>query len=196
MQKIALHPRRGRQAIVNCFGVVFYLLCLLLWLWVCLPFLPFLIEFSQTMQATDTPSARQPSPIVLPPFVAIILGATIVIAALAASLFALITAPRLVAKTSHTALTQVSQKVTAHPKIQQLPEKHRQKLTVRVMIILKVLLCCVPIVIAAASVALPLLIPYSSTVMVAGAISICALVCLGLQLVSAKLLRVPFHTAW
>lgn len=186
-----------RRGIVNGFGALFYMTCLFLWLWACLPYLPLLIDFSESMQSSDTTQVAQPIEVAISPLVAIVAGAIVAVAAIAASVYVIIKTPRTVAKAGHAAVKHVSEVATAHPKIQHLPAKRRKKFTTRFILSAKLALCVTPAIVCAASVATtPLALTYPVFAGAAGALCAIALLCLALQYASAKLLRVPSSLMW
>lgn len=186
-----------RRGIVNGFGALFYMSCLLLWLWACLPFLPLLIDFSESMQTSNTTQTAHSFEINVPPIIALIAGSIVAVLAIAASLYIMIKTPSTVAKTGHTAVKHATHKIAAHPKIQQLPVNRRKKLTTRLVLSIKLALCLIPPIICAASVSLtPLELRYPVFLGVAIALSGAALSCLTAQHLTAKLLRVPSSLMW
>lgn len=186
-----------KKGIVNGFGALFYMSCLLLWLWACLPFLPLLIDFSESMQTSSTTQTAHPFEVNVPPIIAIITGSVVALLAIAVSLYIMIKTPPTVAKAGHTAVKHATQKITAHPKIQQLPVNRRKKITTRLLLSIKLALCLVPPIICTASVSLtPLELSYPVFLGVAIALSSAALSCLTAQHLTAKLLRVPSSLMW
>lgn len=200
MSKPTSTKQKAQLFIVNLFGALFYIGCLLQWLWACIPYLPPLINLLDTVQRPDTPVAAPEvtnQAASLPPTLLVIIGTIILILAVVATVYALITIPKSIAKAGHTVTQATSKKIaTATPKYKELPAKKQLQLTARVVFYVKIALVALPVAIAALSFTMPVLLPYDVTLLVTAGIGFGNLILLTIQAVLGRLLKVSLAKTW
>jgi hypothetical protein len=116
---------------------------------------------------------------------------------LAATAYVLIKLPTTIGKTGEKLTKGASQylvpAISHHAKL--TPKKRRQ-LTARVVLIVKVALCVVPVIVVALSFNVTGAISYDAALIVAALLAAVALFLLSTQLLFAKLLKVPLKDTW
>lgn len=187
-----------RLIVVNIFGGLFYVCCLLLWLWAALPYLPWLISLATTIQPSSshppvtTHVASQPPSLML-----MLLASIIVVALLAATAYVLIKMPMTIGKTGEKITKRTSQYlvpvVSHHAKLS--PKKRRQIAT-RLVVDIKIVMCIVPVVSIGLSFAATRTIPYDVSLLVVAFLAGVSLLLLSTQMLLAKLLHVPLSKTW
>jgi len=186
--------------LINTLGGLFYAFALLQWLWAALPYLPGFISLATKLQPVTT----QPTPIVAqtastgPPSVfMVLLASTIVVGALAITAYVLIKLPMSIGKAgekftksaSHYLVPIVSHHATLTP-------KKRLRLATRVVIMVKLALCILPVIVTALSFKMALTIPFDVTLIVAAFLAIVSLILLAAQVSLAKILHVALKESW
>lgn len=198
-QKTKRNPKRG---VANFFGALGYFFGFLQWFWVVLLY----FSVIQSVTLFVSPSADKPvTPPPIPAFTLpnsvemIIVGITVVVM-VAVTIYALIKIPMSIVKTSNKVVHKTAQTMTPivikaqHKKD---TKKLRIKLTVRLILMLKLLLVIVPIGLTAASIWLDKQSVDYSIALVIG----CGLACVSaiffvLQYTVAGTLRVKLRELW
>lgn len=188
-----------RLFVVNIFGGLFYLFCLMQWLWAALPYLPQLISLSTKLQpSTEQPHVVARTAAAGPPSVLVIVLASIVVTIiLVVTIYALVKLPSAIGKTGEKITKGASNYlipvVSHHVK---LTPKKRRALTTRVIIDIKLAICILPVVVVALGFAVSFSISYNITMLVAALFAMISLVLLSAQIGLAKWLHVPLDKAW
>jgi hypothetical protein len=188
-----------RLLVVNIFGGLFYLLCLMLWLWSVLPYLPKLISLATKLQpVAEQPRVVHATNIQLPTVPSVIIMSVVVIAILAITAYVLVKLPVTIGRTGKKLTKGASEYlvpvISHHAK---LTPKKRQRLAVRVSIDLKLALCTLPVVVAALSVTTTApSISYDLVMLVAAVLALVSLMLFMVQLALAKMLHVPLQDLW
>lgn len=188
-----------RLFIVNLLGALFYLGCLMQWMWSLLPFMPGIIQFTEMLRTpADTPAepvvpiiALAPSPITT------ILSVAVVVIVISVVIYILIKAPATVGKTGQKLTTKASDYIVpavSHHK--KLSPKKRQRLTARVIVYLKISLSVLPVILGSCAYFITTDLPYDIIMLVAAIIGVITLITLCLQLSLTTLLKVSPEKTW
>lgn len=189
-----------RLFVVNLLGTLFYLSCLLQWMWSILPFMPGIITLVESFQAPIDPATVEPTVQIVgsqPSALAILI-------AIIATVFILAICVYLVAKIP-TAIGKTGQKITkgassyivpivSHRK--ELTPKKRRQLTARVIVYLKIALATAPVILGLCTAFIATELPYTVIAFVVGALGVASFTVLGLQLLMTKLLKVSPEKTW
>lgn len=188
-----------RLYLVNFFGTLFYLSCLLQWAWAILPYMPGIVRFTEMLHTpASTPEPVHEVTASGPPSLVLLIiacAATAII--IGFTLYILIKFPIAVArsgqKITQSASARIVPVVTHHAK---LTPKKRQHLTARIIAYLKLTLCIVPIILGACSYFLNTPLTYDVIMIVTATLCIGSLLLLGAQMLFAKWLRVRSEVIW
>lgn len=188
-----------RLYLVNFFGTLFYLSCLLQWAWAVLPYMPGIVRFVEILQPkADAPAEPVQAVAYTPPSTALIVTGIIMTAlVIAATIYALIKLPTAVAKSGQKITQSASEKivpvVTHRAKL--TPKKQRQ-LSARIVIYLKLATCLAPIILSACAYFLKTELGYGIIMIVTAVLGIGTLLLLAAQLLLAKWLKVKSEAVW
>jgi hypothetical protein len=188
-----------RLFIVNFFGTLFYLSCLLQWMWATLPYMPGIVRLAEMLQGqNDTPAPVHEITASGPPsFFLLVIAITATIIIIGLTLYVMIKFPVTVAKSAQKMTQNASARivpiVTHHAK---LPEKKRRLLTARVAAYLKLAACILPVILCACTYFFETELGYSITMAIAAIFGIGSLLLLSAQLLSARWLKVKSETIW
>lgn len=188
-----------RLFVVNFFGTLFYLSCLLQWMWATLPYMPGIVRLAEMFRgpmgasepAQEVAASGPPSLLLL----AIALAVTAIIIGL--TLYALIKFPVTVAKSAQKITQNTSARivpiVTRHVK---LPEKKRRRLTARIIVYLKLIICVLPVILCACTYFFETELEYGITMIIAAVLGLGSLLLLSAQLLIARWLKVKSNAIW
>ncbi len=188
-----------RLFVVSFLGTLFYLSCLLQWMWATLPYLPGIVRLAEILRRpVNTPAPTQEITSSGPPSLLLLIIAFAATAAIiGVTLYVLIKFPVAIAKSGQKMTQRASSfivpAITHHTK---LPEKKRQRLTARVIVYIKLGVCVVPIILSACTYFLEVEIGYDIIMIVAATLAIGTLLLLGAQLSFAKWLKVKSSKIW
>lgn len=188
-----------RLFVVNFFGTLFYLSCLLQWMWATLPYMPGIVRLAEMFQGSADASAPTQEVVASGPpslFLLIIaFAATAIVIGL--TLYILIKFPVTVAKSAQKMTQSTSARivpiVTHHAK---LPEKKRRWLTARIVIYLKLAICVLPVILCACTYFFETELGYALTIIIAAVLGLGSLLLLGAQLLAARWLKVKSEMIW
>lgn len=182
-----------RLFVVNFFGTLFYLSCLLQWMWATLPYMPGIVRLAEMLQGPkDAPAPIQEVAASEPPsllllFIAVV--ATTIIIGL--TLYVLIKFPVTVAKSAQKMTQNASARivpiVTHHAR---LPEKKRRRLTARIVVYLKLIICVLPVILCACTYFFETELGYGITMAIAAVLGLGSFLLLTAQLLIARWLKV------
>lgn len=180
--------------LVNSLGGLFYLFALLQWLWATLPYLPGFISLATKLQPVAphphvlTQTTNTPSPSLF----MILLAGAIVVGMLAVTAYVLVKLPMTIGRTGEKITKNASSYlvpvVSRHAK---LTPKKRLQLASRMVIMMKLALCILPMIVVGLSFNMTLSISYDITIIVSAFLTAITLLLLGAQLLLAKVLQVP-----
>lgn len=185
--------------IVNFFGTLFYLSCLLQWMWATLPYMPSIVRLAEMLQGPeDTPAPIQEAAVSGPPSLLLLIiafAATAIVIGL--TLYVLIKFPVTVAKSAQKITQNTSARivpiVTRHVK---LPEKKRRRLTARIIVYLKLIICVLPVILCACTYFFETELEYGITMIIAAVLGLGSLLLLSAQLLIARWLKVKSNAIW
>lgn len=188
-----------RLIVVNIFGGLFYIFCLLQWLWAILPYLPGFISLATKIQpVTEQPSVvMQASSSQPPSLFMVVLASIIVVGILAVTAYVLIKLPVAIGKTGEKFTKGASQylvPVVSHHAT--LTPKKRLRLATRIVMIIKVTLCVLPVIVTAFSFSMALTVPFDVTLIVAAFLAIVSFTLLAAQVGLARILHVALKDSW
>lgn len=188
-----------RLFIVNLLGALFYISCLMQWLWSLLPFLPGIIRFTEALQ-TPTDAAPDPiTPIVTSPPSPLmtIFGVIVVVVVIGIVIYLLVKTPTAIGKTGQKLTTGTSNYIVpVVSQHQKLTPKKRRQLTARVITSVKIALTILPIILAACTHFIATDLSLDIIILAAGILCVGSLMTLGLQLLLVKALRVTPEKVW
>lgn len=189
-----------RLFVVNLFGALFYLFCLLQWAWSLLPFVPNIIRFMNSFQSPSKPaithvvrttSASEPSTALL------VFGIATAIIIIGLTIWVLIKLPSTVGKTGHQLTNRASNYiVSATTKHVHLSAKKKQRLIIRITTDIKLALCIMPTILGACTYFIATSLPYDITMFIVAILGMMTLVLLNIQVAVAHWLKVRLDTAW
>jgi hypothetical protein len=188
-----------RLFVVNFFGTLFYLSCLLQWMWATLPYMPGIVRLVEILQGPeDTPAPMQEVATSGPPSLLLLIiafAATAIVIGL--TLYVLIKFPVTVAKSAQ----KMTQNASAHivPIVThraKLPEKKRRQLTARIVVYLKLAICIFPVILCACTYFFETKLGYGITMIIAAVLGLGSLLLLGAQLLIARWLKVKSNAIW
>jgi len=188
-----------RLFVVNFFGTLFYLSCLLQWTWATLPYMPGIIRLVEVLQGPeDAPVPIQEAAISGPPSLLLLIiafAATAIVIGL--TLYVLIKFPVTVARSAQKITQNTSARivpiVTHHAK---LPEKKRQRLAARIIVYLKLIICVLPVILCACTYFFETELGYGLTMIIAAVLGLGSLLLLSAQLLIARWLKVKSNAIW
>lgn len=188
-----------RLLVVNFFGTLFYLSCLLQWTWATLPYMPGIVRLAEMLQGPKgTPAPMQEVAASGPPSLLLLIiafAATVIVIGL--TLYVLIKFPVTVAKSAQKMTQNTSARivpiVTHHAK---LPEKKRRQLTARIVVYLKLTICVLPVILCACTYFFETELGYALTMIIAAVLGLGSLLLLSAQLLIARWLKVKSNTIW
>lgn len=188
-----------KSALLNTFGALAYLFCLLQWVWATVLFLPGIMNSDFIKQFIHTPVTPTPvtSQAVSVPIAGIVFIAIFASLMIIVTIYIIIKIPSVVGKTGSKITHKVTEftmpLVTNHKKI---PTKKRLQLTARLLFIIKVLLCVIPFGMLYIADTKSIDIPGDVVVIVGAVTALCSIVLFCLQAASAKLLHVDYKQVW
>jgi len=149
-----------KKGLVNFFGSLGYLACLLQWLWAVILYSDILKSIASSFQSNaETAPVVDHSTVgfVAPSLPVIIFGAVVVLVMIALTIWVIVKVPSEIAKASKKVVGETAERVAPfvlkfqHKKI---TEKNRKKLTPRIIILIKLILLVLPIALAFSSILL------------------------------------------
>lgn len=188
-----------RLFIVNFFGTLFYLSCLLQWMWATLPYMPGIVRLAEMFQGpTGTPVPAQEVVASGPPSLfLLIIGLATTAIVIGLTLYILVKFPVTVAKSAQKMTQNASARivpiVTHRAK---LPEKKRRQLTARIVVYLKLTICVLPVILCACTYFFETELEYALTMIIAAVLGLGSLLLLSAQLLIARWLKVKSSTIW
>ncbi|MNH58576.1 hypothetical protein D3C85_1114510 [compost metagenome] len=188
-----------RLFIVNFFGTLFYLSCLLQWMWATLPYMPGIVRLAEILQGPkNTPAPIQETTTSGPPSLLLLIIALVATAiVIGLTLYVLIKFPVTVAKSAQKMTQNASARivpiVTHHAK---LPEKKRRRLTARIVVYLKLTICVLPVILCACTYFFETELGYGITMIIAAVLGLGSLLLLSAQLLIARWLKVKSSAIW
>lgn len=188
-----------RLFVVNFFGTLFYLSCLLQWMWATLPYMPGIVRLAEMLQGPkDAPAPIQEVAASEPPSLLLLIiavVATTIIIGL--TLYVLIKFPVTVAKSAQKMTQNASARivpiVTHHAR---LPEKKRRRLTARIVVYLKLIICVLPVILCACTYFFETELGYGITMAIAAVLGLGSFLLLTAQLLIARWLKVKSSAIW
>jgi hypothetical protein len=194
-----MKPRSNRnlkRGTANFFGAFGYLFSCLQWFWAIMLFFSIFQSVGIFLGADSVPSFSEPSPQVASPPSALqlIILAVIVAIMIGITVYALVKIPMGIVKTGNKVVRQTAKTMTpVVAKVQHKPvtKKSRRKITVRLVIAVKLLLIAIPLAATALSGLLDKQsIDYAIAMILGGGLAGFALLSFGLQYALAGILRV------
>lgn len=188
-----------RLFVVNFFGTLFYLSCLLQWMWAILPYMPGIVRLAEILKGPeDTPAPVQEVAASGPPSLLLLIIAVVATAIIIGlTLYVLIKFPVTVAKSAQKMTQNASARivpiVTRHAK---LPEKKRRRLTARIVVYLKLIVCVLPVILCTCTYFFETKLGYGITMVIAAVLGLGSLLLLSAQLLIARLLKVKSSAIW
>ncbi|MNQ07679.1 hypothetical protein D3C85_204650 [compost metagenome] len=190
-----------RVYIANLFGTLFYLSCLLQWMWAALPYMPWIVRIAELLQApVAAPAEPANVPVITsspPSMTLVIITGIITVAIIVATIYVLIKIPTAVAKSGQKITQNASARivpiVTHHTK---LTPKKRRRLTARIIIYLKLIVCTTPIILSACAFTINTSLDYAIIMFVAAVLGIGSFTLLALQAFFAKWLKLKPEDIW
>lgn len=186
-----------KTLLVNTFGTLGYLACVILWAWAGVVYLPMLLENEQVESfllptphesaTTAVSSFEMPTAVT---FMAIIVAVLIMIV----TVVVLIRIPISVARTGKIVTTKAAD--SALPIITKgrpLPKKEKKHLTVQLIKLIKLLLVIVPVAISSFGMLIAPPLEIEIVMLVSSATALIALFWFGLQYIAARLLEVDLR---
>ncbi len=188
-----------RLIVVNIFGGLFYIFCLLQWLWAILPYLPGFISLATKIQpVTERPSVvMQASSSQPPSLFMVVLASIIVVGILAMTAYVLVKLPATIGKAGEKFTKSASQHlvpVVSHHAT--LTPRKRLRLATRIVMMIKMALCVLPVIVASLSFSMALTVPFNVTLIVAAFLAIVSFILLAAQVSLAKILHVALKESW
>ena len=200
---ITMHSLRTKTILVNTAGTLFYLSCLVQWLWATLPYLPGVVHFLNSLQQPTTPQDAITLPTLStvsnapPSWVLLLFGAIMTAAVIGATIYALIKIPTGVGKVGAKMTRSASSKIVPLVvRSKPITKKKRRQLTARIVIDIKLALCVLPICVTALSFLVETDLYYDITMLVAAVLGVMTIIVLCIQTALIKLLHVPSEKAW
>lgn len=190
-----------RVYIANLFGTLFYLSCLLQWMWAALPYMPWIVRIAELLQApVAAPAEPANVPVITsspPSMTLVIITGIITVAIIVATIYVLIKIPTAVAKSGQKITQNASARivpiVTHHAK---LAPKKRRRLTARIIIYLKLIVCTAPIILSVCAFTINTSLDYAIIMFVAAVLGIGSFTLLALQAFFAKWLKLKPEDIW
>lgn len=184
--------RAAISSLLPVLTALFYITCLLQWMWASLPYLPQILGLIETWQLSSTQPAVEPvlqqAPVAPPSMLMVIFGIIVIIVVISIAIYAFIKLPSSIAKSGETVAKAATKRivpvVTGH---KQLPAKKRRQLTARILFNVKLAMCMLPIAITALAYNVSSELPYDITMLIAAILGICALSLLVLHTLASKL---------
>lgn len=192
-------PHPLKPLLLNTLGALAYLFCLLQWLWTVALFLPLILKSDFMQQFTQPPAA--PVPVASQPAeistLGIVFVAAVAVVMIVLTIYIIIKIPSVVGKTgskiTHKATAMALPVVTNHKK---LPQKKRLQITARLLFIIKIILCVIPLGILFFVDDKDAGITRDIAIVIGGVTALFSLTLFGLQAAGAKLLRVDYKQVW
>lgn len=189
-----------RLFVVNFFGTLFYLSCLLQWMWAALPYLPGIVRLAEMLRGpmgASEPVQEVAAASGPPSLLLLILALAITAIVIGLTLYALIKFPVTVAKSAQKITQNTSARIvpiiTHHAK---LPDKKRRLLTARVTAYLKLTVCILPVILCSCTYFFETKLRYDITMVIAAILGVGTLLLLSAQLLLARWLKVKSDTVW
>ena len=186
-----------RLFIVNFFGTLFYMSCLLQWTWAILPYLPSINRLIDSLQLNSTAQPVERITMDSPPLIMLVTVIIITIIVLVITTYLLIKLPVSIGKTAAKLTKKTSLQivpiVTNNSKIS--PTK-RRILTARIVRYIKLTVCILPVIITSFAFFITDGLSYDLTIFIASIIAINSIILLCLQLLFAKFLHVNDDKIW
>ena len=184
----------GKTLLVNTFGALGYLCCLLLWGWIGILFLPMLLENKHVEQfllptPSESPPVVQPAAETSPLLIVVAVSITVVV--LIMTIIVLLRAPKTIAKTGRTVTLKAAN--SALPLVargKELTPAKQRRLTTRLVKLAKLLLAVLPVAATCIGFIVEPPLPFDIVVFASSALAISALLWFSAQYGVARLLSV------
>jgi hypothetical protein len=168
-------------------------------MWATLPYMPGIVRLAEMLKGPeDTPAPMQEVVVSGPPSLLLLIIAVVATAIIIGlTLYVLIKFPVTVAKSAQKMTQNASARivpiVTRHAK---LPEKKRRRLTARIVVYLKLIVCVLPVILCTCTYFFETKLGYGITMVIAAVLGLGSLLLLSAQLLIARLLKVKSNAIW